>query len=110
MGLRAQSVEDESLAVTAWELVTLRKLSEARAKLFQRETVLAVDAESTVSMLSYFLEHVEVAPVRRRYDIDALYTGSLAVLKRRLLHVAEAIMELEKVSTPVKRIDLGVYA
>ena len=106
MELRSQSVEDESVAVTPWELVTLRKLSEANAKLHHRETVSALDAEAAVSMLSYYLEQVGVYQVRRKYDVDAMYTRRPALLNSRLIHVAEAFMELEKVTTPVRRIDL----
>jgi len=106
IGLRAQSAEDEPVSITPWQLITLRKLSEARAKLHLRETVSAADAEAAVSMLSYCLEQVGIDPMRRRYDEDVIYSGRPAVLNSRLLQVAETFMELEKVSTPVKRIDL----
>jgi replicative DNA helicase Mcm len=106
LALRSQFRGYESVAITPWQLVSLRKLSEARAKLHLRERVSASDAEAAVRMLNYSLEQVGIDPVSRRRDIDVYYSGRPSVLNSKLLRVVEVFMELEKVSTSVKRVDI----
>ena len=70
------------------------------------ERVSAEDAEESVKILNHSLEQIGIDSVSKSSDIDAYYTRRPTILNSKLLRVAEVFMELEKVSTPVKRIDI----
>jgi replicative DNA helicase Mcm len=97
---------EDATTITIKQLKTMRKIAEAHAKLHQRETVWAGDAEAAVAMLTHSLEQIGIDPVKKSYDIDVLYTGRPTVLNSKLLKVVDAFSELEKISEEVKQRDL----
>ena len=106
LALRAQNSGDGAVPVTSWQLVSARKISEARAKLHHRSMVSACDAEAAIRLLNICLEQVGIDPIHKGYDVDVLYTGRPTVLNSKLLKVAEAFSELEKLSSPVSYSDI----
>lgn len=56
--------------------------------------------------MEHSLQQIGVDPVSRKYNIDAYYTGRPTILNSNLLKVAEVFMELNKITSPVKRKDI----
>jgi replicative DNA helicase Mcm len=104
--IRELCSSEDAVTITINQLKTMKKIAEAHAKLHQRETVYASDAEAAVAMLTYSLEQIGIDPVKKSYDIDVLYTGRPTVLNSKLLKVVDTFSELEKISDKVKQHDL----
>jgi replicative DNA helicase Mcm len=103
--MRRASRRVGTVSLTAKQVGSLRRISEAHAKLHLRDTVTLMDAEAAVRLMTLSLQQVGVDPLNLEYDIDALYTGRPRYLSSRLLKAIEAFIELEKISEDVSNID-----
>jgi replicative DNA helicase Mcm len=106
LDIRRASEEGDAISITPRQLLSLVRLSEARAKLHLRENVSGSDVEAAIRIFSESLEQVGIDPVTHHYDIDVLYTGRPTVLNSKLLKVVEVFSELEKISARVSETDL----
>ena len=106
LDIRRVSNHGDAISITPRQLLSLVRLSEARAKLHLRENVSGSDVEAAIRIFSESLEQVGIDPVTHRYDIDVLYTGRPTVLNSKLLKVVEVFSELEKISARISETDL----
>jgi replicative DNA helicase Mcm len=106
--MRTASVEGgegAAVAITARQLESLVRLSEARARAHLRNEVLKEDAEAVIALMQSSLEQVGIDVTTGKIDIDILYTGKPRSLQTQLQKVLNKITELER-SGPVKDDDL----
>ncbi len=106
LNIRMASEERDAIVITPRQLISLVRISEARAKLHLRETVTVSDVEAAVRIFSLSLEQVGIDPITNDFDVDVLYTGRPSVLNSKLLKVVEVFSELEQVSVRVSEVDL----
>ena len=106
LDIRRATDAGHAISITPRQLLSLVRLTEARAKLHLRETVSESDVEAAIRIFSESLEQVGIDPITHRYDIDVLYTGRPTVLNSKLLKVVEVFSELEKISARVSEADL----
>jgi replicative DNA helicase Mcm len=98
--------EASAVAITARQLESLIRLSEARARAHLRDEVSIEDAESVINLMQKSLEQVGIDVTTGQIDIDILYTGKPRSLQNQLQKVLQVITEMERVSGSVKESDL----
>ena len=98
--------EASAVAITARQLESLIRLSEARARAHLRDEVTIEDAEGVINLMQKSLEQVGIDVTTGQIDIDILYTGKPRSLQNQLQKVLQVISEMERVSGSVKESDL----
>lgn len=98
--------EASAVAITARQLESLVRLSEARARAHLRSEVTIEDAEGVINLMQKSLEQVGIDVATGQIDIDILYTGKPRSLQNQLQKVLQVVGEMERVSGSVKENDL----
>jgi len=102
----ASETEDSPVAITARQLESLVRLSEARARVALRNEVLAEDAEAAISIMKKSLEEVGIDLSSYKYDIDIIMTGKSKTMRDKLQSVLATMLEMEKETGIVEKIAL----
>ncbi len=102
----AEGGEAAAIAITARQLESLVRLSEARARAHLRTEISVEDAEAVINLMQKSLEQVGVDVQTGQIDIDILYSGKPRSLQNQLQKLLQAINEMERVSGSVRDDDL----
>ena len=101
-----QVSQDGALAITARQLEGVTRLSEARAKLFLRDTVEPEDADAAIKLIMYSLQQVGVDVNTGKIDIDILLTGNPKSLRDKISVILDLVNELNRVNGEADKITL----
>jgi replicative DNA helicase Mcm len=107
--MRTASVEGgeaAAVAITARQLESIVRLSEARARAHLRGEITLEDAESVLNLMQKSLEQVGIDVSTGQIDIDILYTGKPRSLQNQLQKVLQVIGDMERTSGTVRDDDL----
>ena len=99
MDMRKASLEGGEAAaimITARQIESLIRLTEARARLHLREETTVEDAEAAIALMRRSLEQVGVDVTTGKIDIDILYSGKPRSLQVQLQTVLNAISEMSR--------------
>ena len=92
----ASETEGSPVAITARQLESLVRISEARARVALRKEVLAEDAEAAIAIMKKSLEEVGIDLSSYKVDIDLIMTGKPKSIRDRLHVILSALMDMEK--------------
>jgi replicative DNA helicase Mcm len=92
----ASESEGSPVAITARQLESLVRVSEARARVALRKQVTAEDAEGAIALMKRSLEEVGIDVSSLKMDIDLIMTGKPKSVRDRLHVILSVLMELEK--------------
>ncbi|MEM3754663.1 MAG: LAGLIDADG family homing endonuclease, partial [Candidatus Bathyarchaeia archaeon] len=87
---------DSPIAITPRQLEALVRLSEARARAFLRDKVLAEDAKAAIRLMTISLQNVGIDVTTGKIDIDVIMTGKPKSLRDKMQAVLAFITELER--------------
>jgi replicative DNA helicase Mcm len=99
--LKTRSISSSSgspVAITPRQLEALVRLSEARARAFLRDKVLAEDAKAAIRLMTVSLQNVGIDVTTGKMDIDVIMTGKPKSLRDKMQAVLAFITELERQS------------
>ena len=97
LAMRAASeAEGSPVAITARQLESLVRISEARARVALRKEVLAEDAEAAIAIMKRSLEEVGIDVSSYKMDIDLIMTGKPKSVRDKLQVVLSVLIEMEK--------------
>jgi len=99
----ASETEGSPVAITARQLESLVRLSEARARVALRREVTAEDAGAAITIMKKSLEEVGIDLSSYKMDIDLIMTGRPKSIRDRLSIVLSTLMSLEKVTGIVEK-------
>jgi replicative DNA helicase Mcm len=99
----ASETEGSPVAITARQLESLVRLSEARARVALRKEVTAEDAGAAITIMKKSLEEVGIDLSSYKMDIDLIMTGRPKSIRDRLSVVLSTLMNMEKVSGIVEK-------
>ncbi len=99
----ASESEGSPVAITARQLESLVRVSEARARVALRPIVTPEDAEAAISIMKRSLEEVGIDMSSFKVDIDLIMTGRPKSIRDRLGIVLSTIMDMEKLTGIVER-------
>src|SRR3990170_6285047 len=98
--LEMRSASGESgespIAITARQLESLVRTTEARARVALRKEILVEDAEAAITIMRKSLGEVGVDVTTGKTDIDLIYSGKPKSMRDRLHIILNTIMEMEK--------------
>ncbi len=95
--MRTVESRDSPIAITARQLESLIRLSEARARVALRKTVQVDDAQAAILLMRKSLEQVGIdISGSGKIDIDIIMTGKSKSLRDRLQIVLSLLVELER--------------
>jgi replicative DNA helicase Mcm len=92
----ASETEGSPVAITARQLESLVRISEARARVALRKEVLAEDAEAAIAIMKKSLEEVGIDLSSFKVDIDIIMTGKPKSIRDRLHVILSTLMDMEK--------------
>jgi len=105
--LEMRSASGESgespIAITARQLESLVRLSEARARVALRKEILVEDAEAAITIMRKSLGEVGVDVATGKTDIDLIYSGKPKSMRDRLQIILGTIIEMEKETGMVEK-------
>jgi replicative DNA helicase Mcm len=97
LAMRAASeTEGSPVAITARQLESLVRVSEARTRCALRKEVTAEDAEAAVAIMKKSLEEVGIDLSSYKMDIDIIMTGKPKSMRDRMQIILSTLMTLEK--------------
>jgi replicative DNA helicase Mcm len=97
LAMRAASeTEGSPVAITARQLESLVRISEARARVALKKEVSAEDAEAAITIMKRSLEEVGIDVSSYKMDIDLIMTGKPKSMRDRLQVIISVLMEMEK--------------
>ena len=99
----ASETEGSPVAITARQLESLVRISEARARVALRPTVTPEDAEAAISIMKRSLEEVGIDLSSYKVDIDLIMTGRPKSIRDRLGVVISTILDMEKTTGIVEK-------
>ncbi len=99
----ASEAEGTPIAITARQLESLVRISEARARAALRSQILAEDAEAAIAIMRRSLEEVGIDVSSRKIDIDIIMTGKPKSLRDKLRVVLGALFQMEKETGMVEK-------
>jgi replicative DNA helicase Mcm len=99
----ASETEGSPVAITARQLESLVRISEARARVALRKEVTAADADAAIAIMKRSLEEVGIDLSSYKVDIDLIMTGRSKSIRDRLSTVLSTLMDMEKVTGIVER-------
>lgn len=102
----ASESEGSPVAITARQLESLVRITEARARAALRKEVTAEDAEAAIAMMKRSLEEVGIDMSSSKWDIDIIMTGRPKSMRDKLQVVLSTLMELERETGIVERTTL----
>jgi replicative DNA helicase Mcm len=104
MAMRSASEgEGSPIAITARQLESLIRVSEARARVALRKKVTAADAEAAITLMQRSLSEVGIDVSLDRVDIDIIMTGRPKSVRDRLHVVLSVLMGMEKETGMVEK-------
>ena len=104
LAMRAASeTEGSPVAITARQLESLVRISEARARVALRKEVTGEDAGAAIIIMKRSLEEVGIDLSSYKMDIDLIMTGRPKTLRDRLSIVLSTLMNMEKVTGIVEK-------
>ncbi len=107
LSMRSTSESSDSpVAITARQLESLTRLSEARARSALRKEVTVEDAEAVILLMRKSMQQVGIDVSSGKYDIDIIMTGKPKSLRDKLQLVLSTIVEMEKETGMVREEDL----
>ena len=92
----ASESEGSPVAITARQLESLVRISEARARASLRKEVLTEDAEAAITIMKRSLEEVGIDMSSYKIDIDLIMTGKPKSVRDKMQTVLSTLMEMEK--------------
>lgn len=103
----ASEAEGSPVAITARQLESLVRISEAGARAALRKEILAEDAERAIAIMRRSLEEVGIDVSSHKFDIDIIMTGKPKSVRDKLQAVLSTLVEMERETGGlVKRSDL----
>jgi replicative DNA helicase Mcm len=99
----ASETEGSPVAITARQLESLVRISEARARVALRQQVTAEDAGAAIAIMKRSLEEVGIDLSSYKMDIDLIMTGRPKSIRDRLSIVLSTLMTMEKVTGIVEK-------
>jgi len=99
----ASETEGSPVAITARQLESLVRVSEARARVALRKEVTAEDAEAAIAIMKRSLEEVGIDMSSYKVDIDLIMTGRSKSIRDRLHIVLSTLMDREKITGIVEK-------
>jgi replicative DNA helicase Mcm len=102
----ASEAEGSPIAITARQLESLVRLSEATARAALRSEILPEDAERAIKIMKRSLEESGIDMSSHKIDIDIIMTGKPKSLRDKLRTILGLMVEMEKETGTVKRSDL----
>jgi replicative DNA helicase Mcm len=99
----ASETEGSPVAITARQLESLVRVSEARARVALRNEVTAEDAEAAIAIMKRSLEEVGIDLSSYKMDIDLIMTGRPKSIRDKLHVVLSVLMDMEKVTGMVEK-------
>jgi replicative DNA helicase Mcm len=99
----ASETEGSPVAITARQLESLVRISEARARVALRKEVTAEDAGAAINIMKRSLEEVGIDLSSYKVDIDLIMTGRPKSMRDRLHIILSALMDMEKVTGIVEK-------
>ena len=99
----ASETEGSPVAITARQLESLVRVSEARARVALRKEVTAEDAEAAITIMKRSLEEVGIDMSSYKVDIDLIMTGRPKSIRDRLHVVLSTLMDMEKITGIVEK-------
>jgi replicative DNA helicase Mcm len=102
----ASETEGSPVAITARQLESLVRTSEARARVALRNEVSAEDAEAAIAIMKRSLEEVGIDLSSYKMDIDLIMTGKPKSMRDRLQIILSTLMEMEKETGIVEKVAL----
>ena len=104
LAMRAASeTEGSPVAITARQLESLVRISEARARVALRKDVTSEDAAAAITIMKRSLEEVGIDLSSYKVDIDLIMTGRPKSMRDRLHIILAALMDMEKVTGIVEK-------
>jgi replicative DNA helicase Mcm len=104
LAMRAASeTEGSPVAITARQLESLVRISEARARVALRKEVTAEDAGAAIAIMKRSLEEVGIDLSSYKVDIDLIMTGRPKTMRDRLHIILSALMDMEKITGIVEK-------
>jgi len=102
----ASEAEGSPIAITARQLESLVRISEARARAALRDQVLPEDAEHAIAIMRRSLEEAGIDVSSHKIDIDIIMTGKPKSLQDKLRLVLNVLVDMERDTGVVKRSEL----
>jgi replicative DNA helicase Mcm len=99
----ASETEGSPVAITARQLESLVRISEARARVALRKEVTGEDAEAAIAIMKRSLEEVGIDLSSYKMDIDLIMTGRPKSVRDKLQVVISVLMEMEKETGMVEK-------
>jgi replicative DNA helicase Mcm len=99
----ASETEGTPIAITARQLVSLVRVTEARARIVYRKEILAEDAEAAIAIMKRSLEEVGIDVSSKKLDIDIIMTGKPKSLRDKLQVVLGTVIEMERETGMVEK-------
>ena len=97
MAMRSASEgEGSPIAITARQLESLIRISEARARVALRKKVTAEDAEAAIAIMQKSLSEVGIDVSSYKVDIDIIMTGKPKSVRDKLHVIISVLMGMEK--------------
>ena len=97
LAMRSASEDEGSpIAITARQLESLIRVSEARARVALRKKVTAQDAEAAITIMQRSLSEVGIDVSLNKVDIDIIMTGRPKSVRDKLRSVLSVLMGMEK--------------
>jgi len=107
LAMRAASeTEGSPVAITARQLESLVRISEARARAALRKEVTGEDAEAAIAIMKRSLEEVGIDMSSYKMDIDLIMTGRPKSVRDKLQIVLSAVVQMEKETGAVEKVAL----
>jgi replicative DNA helicase Mcm len=99
----ASESEGSPVAITARQLESLVRVSEARARSALRKEVTGEDAEAAITLMKRSLEEVGIDMSSYKMDIDLIMTGRPKSVRDKLQVVLSAVVEMERETGTVEK-------
>ncbi len=102
----ATETEGSPIAITARQLESLVRISEARARAALRKEVQPEDAEYAIAIMRRSLEEAGIDVSSKKIDIDIIMTGKPKSMQEKLRVILSILVKMEKDTGLVKKSEL----
>lgn len=99
----ASEAEGSPVAITARQLESLVRISEARARVALKKKVSAEDAEAAITIMKRSLGEVGIDLSSYKMDIDIIMTGKPKSIRDKLQIILSVLIEMEKETGMVEK-------
>lgn len=94
--MRTTESRDSPIAITARQLESLIRVTEACARIAMRKEITVEDAQAAILLTRKSLEQVGIDTSSGKFDIDLIMTGKPKSLRDRLQVIISTLTEIEK--------------